>query len=430
MSWTSRGAFALFVGTVAVACGAEAPPAYADHVLLADEGWWPKPEDKSVPPVPANEEPSDEQLVQGEGKKVDAAYDVVKAQGLNKPAGLVLKILSSARAQNEDFKRALVDAQSGDFGNAAEEFAAAAGALTGFAKQDALICRVRAYAEAGVVDKVLPAIDDLLAAFPKSFFLAEVQTIRAKIAASKNDTDGAAKALAAIQAAPGMNPRDVLKARLATVFLTLEIKGKFPEARDAYQKLADDAGRTDPLMGEATKQKSLVGLGNCLLALKDTKKATDTYQQATTSKDSDVLAGAYSGLGDIDFSAAREMQASGKLKETKDLLDAAALKYLRVTGLYGDRENVDPAVVIRAQSNLARVLHAIFDMTQGKDLEALERALKEYWTLVKNPGFQEGPEKNKVKQAIRDLTEKRTELLAGPKKPPPPENETPGMGGK
>ena len=108
--------------------------ARADMVLTADGKWYGLPEPKTgeppLAPPGADDEPTDEMLVQSEGFKVDATYETVRATGgFSKAAGLVKKIRSHDHAKSEEFKKALNDMSSSLWKDAADEFGAAAGAL-------------------------------------------------------------------------------------------------------------------------------------------------------------------------------------------------------------------------------------------------------------------------------------------------------------
>ena len=114
---------------------------------------------------------------------------------------------------NADFRKASSDAQAHLYKEAGDAFAAVAEHMTGMGKQDALWNAVRAYQAAGLPDETNSAIDALLTAFPKSFYFAPAQTIRARVFIAKGDLEGAKKAFAAIAAEKGMNPRDAYRER-------------------------------------------------------------------------------------------------------------------------------------------------------------------------------------------------------------------------
>ncbi len=298
------------------ACGLGGParPAGADMVLTSDGKWFP-PAD---PPLGPDDEPTPEMLEGTKDSKLDATYETVKMTGAKQgtwPAGKVQKLRASDEA-NEKFAQALRDVTSGFWKDAAEGFAAAAEDLTGFGKQEALYNRIEAYANAGLLKEMDGAIDDLLQAFPKSFFFCDAQIKRAKGALSHGDADGATKALEAVKAAPGMNARDAFRAEYMRVYLTLEVAGKADDAFSAYRKLVEAIDRSpDAAQGAVTKQKAMAGIGNSLLAKGKAKEATDTFASLTDARNADVLAVVYAGLGDIAFTEARSLREQKKLPE-------------------------------------------------------------------------------------------------------------------
>src|SRR5262245_51782544 len=123
--------------------GVKATPVGADMLLANDGKWYPA----SEPPLGPTDEPGDDLLAQSAEHKADATYETVKlagAKGVTKPAGQVVKILSSARTSQE-FRQSLNDASSQFWKEAAEGFLTAAEAAQGFGKQEALWSRAQAY---------------------------------------------------------------------------------------------------------------------------------------------------------------------------------------------------------------------------------------------------------------------------------------------
>ncbi len=280
----------------------------------------------------ADEEPSNEYLRESAPVQADAGYDVVKNnRGFNKPTGVVKKILSSDSVINAAFLQAMSDASSSYFQEASDGFATAAAELSGYGKQLALYYRIQMLANIGEAGPVLGAIDDLLGAFPKSYFYVDVQIIRAKIAMGKNDVDGATKALEAVKSAPGMNARDALRAEWTRIYLTLELGRKYEDAAAAYRALVAASEKASDGQGDVTKQRALVGLGSCLVMTKKEAEAKTYFDKATESRNSDVLAGAYNGLGNVAMAEAKALRDAGKLPDAKAKLEQAVLHYLRVT---------------------------------------------------------------------------------------------------
>ena len=116
---------------------------------------------------------------------------------------------------------------------ASDGFAAAAAELTGFGKQQALYYRVQMLASMGDPGAVLGAIDDLLAAFPKSYFFVRRADHSAPRSPCRRTTPTAAtKALDAVKTAAGMNPRDALRAEWTRIYLTLELGRKYERRRE------------------------------------------------------------------------------------------------------------------------------------------------------------------------------------------------------
>jgi hypothetical protein len=204
----------------------------ADMIQTIDGKWQPLPADPRAPgttlPPPAGDDlPTNEYLVDSEGTNVDANYETVKTnRGFNKPASQVKRIVSTEGARNQNFQKGQNDASQKLFANAAESFRAAAAEVSGFAKQEALWLAAQALTETQDAARVTTALDELVAAFPKTFYLGEAQIIRAKIAAAKGDVAGVNAALDVVKNAPGMNVRDLYRAEYARVSLTLELQKK------------------------------------------------------------------------------------------------------------------------------------------------------------------------------------------------------------
>lgn len=393
--------------------GSTAGGAWAD-LILADGKWVPPPAGNAPVPGP-DDEPTDEHVRESAPVQVDAAYDVVKNnRGFTKPTGAVKRIVSSDRVTNTAFNQAMNDASSSYYQEAAEGFAVAAGELTGFGKQLALYYRVQMLANLGEPGAVLGAIDDLLAAFPKSYFFVDVQVTRAKIALSKNDTEGATKALEAVKSAPGMNARDALRAEWTRIYLTLELGRKYEDAAAAYRTLVAAAEKAPEGQGEVTKQRALVGLGSCLVMTRKESEAKAYFDKATDSRNSDVLAGAYNGLGNVAVAEAKALREANKLPEAKAKLEEAVLHYLRVSVKY-KTEIDEMGVVLDALGNLTKVFATLFEMSGNKNCEIADRCYKTYVELV---GMMDaGPQKNALVRDAKAFDEKRK--AAGCGVPPP-----------
>lgn len=414
---------------IAVGGGAvSATCAVADMVLTTDGKWVPPPPEGMT--LGPDEEPTPEMLAESATTSVDAAYDTVKLTGKTNatfPAVKVLKIFGHDRVLNEKFKLADNDASSGFWKEAAEGYAAAADELKGFGKQEALYLQVQAHAAGVMISELETSITELLQAFPKSWFFCDAYVLRAKLAMTKGDVAGATKALEAIKTAPGMNSRDAFRAEYMRVFLTLEGAGKFDEALAAYRALVAAIDRSpEAAQSLVTKQKALAGTGNCLLQKGKGKEAGDVFKGLTESRNADVLAACYAGLGDLAFTEAKSLQSAKNLEEAKKRLEEAATHYLRVTIKYRtDVEEQD--AIIRALLSQAKAFTALYDMT--KDVESGNRALRTYQDF--GTFVREGPIFRQAVKDAKDLKKRMDEAAAAekPKPPTPPGSSPPAMGG-
>jgi tetratricopeptide (TPR) repeat protein len=386
--------------------GGGLPIADADFIQTVDGKWYPATE----PPVPADEDPGDDLLVQYQDHRADATYETVKLagpKGTTKPAGQVVRVVSSARATVPEFRQARTDAEGGFWPEAAEGFAAAAEAAQGFGKQEALWMRVLALANGEMVEEMNGAIDALLQAFPKSYFFGEAQILRARLAASQGKVADATKALEAVKSAPGMNLRDQFRAEFMRVFLTLDAQRKVDESLAGYQKLVEWIDKADATVGETTRLKALVGIGNAHVTKGNPKDATAAFMKATESKDPDVLAGAYAGLGDVAFGEAKALRDAKDLEGAKKRLETAVQHYLRVTQFY--RPNVqEQDAVLRALGNQAKAFTVLFDM--ARDLESGRRAFDSYKALYDALG--DGPARKQVLRDFQDFDKRYKALQA------------------
>jgi hypothetical protein len=399
-AWIAGGmALTLIAGGFAAAtCGAD--------MLLGKDGW--VGQAKDAPVVSGDDEPPDEVLANSAATKIDATYETVKVGGSTIPAGQVKKIISDESVTNEDFRKANADVQAHLYKEAGEAFSAVAEKMAGMGKQDALWSAVLAYQYAGLPDETNAAIDALLAAFPKSYYYAQAYTIRARVFLAKGDLEGAKKAFSAIAAEKGMNPRDAYRAEYMRIFLTEEAQRQVEAARGNYQKLIDTISRGDSVVGATASQLATVGLANTLLMGKKPAEAAALYNRATESRDPDVLAATYTGLGDIAFGEAKALRDDKKLAEAKAKLEEAALHYLRVTILYRpDAEEIGP--ILRALDNQANVFKVLFEMSGQKDLEALDKACNSYYQLYQ--ALDDGnPAKKAAVRTYNELVKIRKEL--------------------
>lgn len=390
-----------------------AAPSRADLIQMIDGKWHPWPAEVPQPgldaPVPS------EALGASEGVTIgEATYEAVRlAPGGNRPAANVRKLMSLAAARHGAYSQALNDASSGAWPEAADGFRAAAADLKGFAKQDALYNAMMASQETGDAGRALAAADELLAAFPKAFWYCDAQIVRAKVALLKNDLAAVAAALDAVKNAPGMNVRDAYRAQQHKVYFTLELQRKFDEAATEYRALIAAMDRErDPAAVATAKQRCQVGLGNCLLATRKEKEARGFFEAATASLDPDVLAGAYTGLGDIALTEARALRDAQKLTEAKAKLEnEAVLHYLRVSLKYRP-EVTDSGPVLRALENQATIFVALFDMSNSKDCESADRACRTYAELVRMLPQGSSQQRNLIR-SYNEIAKRRDTCKAG-----------------
>jgi tetratricopeptide (TPR) repeat protein len=357
--------------------------ARADLVQTSDGVWHGVPRDKDLPPLGPKDSPSPDHLRQTADQKVEATYETVKMRGWSSPAGLVKQIVTSEEETVASFKEGFAQLGGNLWQGAIDSFTAAAEETTGFAKQQALYFRLRATqaAPGSDVATVKAAIDELLAASPSSFYFAEAQVLRAKI--DSGDPAALGKALDAIKSQKGMNPRDVYRAEYMRTFLLLERARKFDEAKAAYEALIAQIDKGDAAAGALVRQLAQVAVGNCNLRANPPKldEALKAFAKAVAeSNDPDVLASAYLGLGNLSFGTAKQLQDGKKMEEAQAKLTEATTHYLRVT-LHLQEDVTENAPVLEAYENQAKAFVALFNLSDGKDCVAAERAYKAYFLL-------------------------------------------------
>jgi hypothetical protein len=385
---------------------AACPTASADLVKTSDGKWMGLPRGVTLGPT---EKPGPDLLRLSADFKVEATYETVKARGWSTAAGLVSEIWASDMETLPTFKEGMAQYDGNLPLDAVESFAAAAEEATGFGKQAALYLHVLASADAyasrgGSTAGVLGAIDRLLAEFPKSYYLADVQILRAKIVLG--DPAAVSKALDAVRSAPGMNLRDVYRAELWRIVLELERNRKWAEAKQAYEALMQQIDRGDRAQGGDVRARAQVGVGTALLRVEPPQpdEAKAAFEKVLSSaSDPDALAMAHAGLGDVDFLAAKRLQEAKKLPEAKERLVDATLHYLRVTLVYRDLVS-DLTPVYAAYENQAKAFVALFDQSGGKDCAAASHAYAAYWDLHLMLG---GAEKKRIIRDANDFNQRR-----------------------
>jgi hypothetical protein len=362
-----------------------AGPAQADIVVLRDGRALPK--EINLEP---GQVPNDDQVEASRSKRLEPlGYDLVKLGGVEVPAGMIVTVYTNDSWTNPDFASGDRSAAGGLFENAAGEFERAAESLRGTSKQLALWKRAAALAELENPVAMIAAIDQLLAEFPKTFFLGDVQRRRARALASKGDKTGALAALEKVTSAPGINKHDLHETEL----LKLRIEKVMEAGRNAAAWAAVEAAYRDRLKAiegdvaaraelEDLRLRALVGIGRALVGQDKAADAKKPLEEVVASPvalgDKGTLAAAYSALGDVVFVEARttQSQAVGNeelKKKAAEQLDNALLHYLRVTEFYyADAERGD---LYNARANAARVFVAMFTLSNDKDCEAGAKGL-------------------------------------------------------
>jgi tetratricopeptide (TPR) repeat protein len=425
---TIRSPLAVFTAGLGLTL-ALALPAQADAVRLRDGTWLPK---SLTGKVPAGQEPDDTQLEDTRAQKISVlGSDVVKIGSTEVSAGLVDLVIVLELRENPDFQQGMTEGSSGFFDEAAAAFERAAGTLKGVPRQVALNQRAVAVAQLNDVDALLPAIDQLVAEFPKSHYLPDLLTRKARGLLAKGDAAGAKAALDALTASPGLNKRDLYTAELAKVQLFMagtagKDKAKLAEAENAFralqQRMETDAAREEVA---SVRLRALVGIGRMLVFQGDLVKAKPYLQQVIDAPGSEgdpgMLAAAYTGMGHVMFAEASAKQASAGAdqaarKVALELLETAVLHYLRVTELYGER--AERSDLYDARVSAARVFGAMFLLSNDADCEAGRSAYRYYGDAYRMLGA--GAERNQVGKDATELKARLDKACAAPKPAAPP----------
>jgi hypothetical protein len=361
-------------------------------------------------------EPDATALAETENAKLQAlGYDVVKIAGQEVSAGLVSDIWVLDCINNADFQEGETSGASNFFPEAAEAFGRAAESLKGAARQVALYKRAVAIAQLDDVDQLLPAIETLVAEFPKSYYLGELLTRKSRGLLAKGDSAGSQAALDAIISASGMNKRDLYAAELAKVQLFMasnagKDKAKLAEAEAAFRALSDRMERESVAREEVApiRLRALVGVGRMLVFQGKLAEAKPFLQQVIdapgSSGDQAMLAGAYTALGHVLFAEASATQAAAgsdqeARKRAMSQLESAVLAYLRVTELYG--EAAERSDLYDARVNAARAFGAIFGLSNDADCEVGRSANNYYVAAFKM--LPAGTERNQVGRELQAL---------------------------
>ena len=224
-------------------------------------------------------------------------------------------------------------------------------------KQEAYFLQAAAYANAGKNAEAADSLQKMLAKFPQSHYIvaAHEMAVRALLAAGK-----AADAVSFTQAEEtrvGAIPdsralTDGLKLLRCRVQLA---SNQGPQAKADLQTLANTAGP----MAEQAK----VMLGEVLLAENNVAEAEKLFRDALKStKAAQVRAGAYNGLGEINFKKGYDGKKS-------DLLKDALFSYLRTVVQFppaaGDSSEYHEAAIFKAGC----CFQALGDLEKDKDAQ-------------------------------------------------------------
>ena len=403
--------------------------AHADAVKLRDGKWLPKSLNDKVQP---GQEPDEAALEDVRPQKITTlGSDVVKIGTTEVSAGLVEDVIVLDCRENPDFQQGETEGSSGFFEEAAAAFERAAAQLKGVARQVALNKRAVALAQLNDVEVLLPAIDALAAEFPKSYFLPDLLTRKARGLLAKGDAAGARAALEALTATSGLNRRALYTAELAKVQLFQAAtagkdKAKLTEAESAFRALQQRM-ETEPAKDEvaAVRLRALVGVGRMLVFQGELAKARPYLQQVIDAPGSEgdpsMLAGAYTALGHVMFAEASAKQANAGADQASrqaafDLLESALLQYLRVTELYGDRS--ERSDLYDSRVSAARVFRAMFQLTNEADCELARSAYRYYGDAYRMLGA--GAERNQVGREAAELKTRMDKACAKPTAPAAP----------
>ena len=373
----ARG-FTLVVGAIVLTIWGTTP-ARADIVVLSDGNVLPKRLQEKVTP---DKVPSDASLKQSGRDNLELRFDVVKVGREMASAALVKEIYPTIAFLNPDFINAEIAASRQDFQGAAEGFGRAAEELTGASKQVALYKRVLCYRYDNDADGALGASKTLLAAAPTTYYFAELETLRARIYMIKGRKKDAKEALERIVEAKDMNARDYFDAKLTLIdFFQMAGAGSDPaayaKAEKAYRQLLTEiTTRRNAEKDAAIQQlRAYAGVAKCLVRQGKVSDAQKIFLRIVSDKraggHTELLASAYRGLGDTQYSTVQRKLKSGAVSKDKipgvvKELHEAAKSYLRVARYYGSEagDELTPSML-----NCARVWATIFTLEGENNLD-------------------------------------------------------------
>ena len=378
--WAATAAFLLLCA---------AAPAHADMIRLKDGTWLPKKLNDDMGEADA---PNDFMLKKSGKNNLELSYDKAGIGRETVSASEVAEVFSTAAYENEFYRNGDLQGQAGAWLEAADSFAQAAENLKDASREIAMWKRIIVLAETGDLDATMKAIDELLTAFPKSYYFAQARDKRARILLSKGKGAEAKKELDMVLAAPGMNARDYFEAKLAKIhFFSLIPAGndaaKIGATRKEYERMAQEIrGRTGAAQEAAIQLlKANTGVGRCLVYEGEYDKALNTLRPVVDDKksvqDPGLLARAYAGMGDAIFAKVKAELKGGNLPKeelprVQEALTKAALHYLRTSMFYVESAGDDR---FPATAGLARVWATQFQLGGEKDCALGKRAVKAYY---------------------------------------------------
>jgi tetratricopeptide (TPR) repeat protein len=404
-----------------------AASARADIIQTRDGKWWSGAKGEITDQMKDAKGPSDKLLKESGKHNLSLSYTTVRIGPRSFSAGLVASVWpTECYVENDSFKNADLQAQTGAFREGAANFAAAAEGLRGSDKEVTMWKRVLCLAATNDAPKTLDAAQQLLDAFPKTWYFAQAQDKRARIFLNMRKSEDAKAALQSVVDAPAMNARDYFEAKLASAhFFLLAPAGRDPKklaaAQRAYMDIINEIkGRSADDASEAKVEllKATVAVGRCYVYLGDFDKARPYLEQVVNDKDSladkGLLAQAYTGLGDVVYGTVKaeleKKPSKDKLPGINNQLTQAALDYLRVAKFYVESAGDDlyPATV-----GLARVWATQFTVNESKDCAMANRAVQYFITAHRM--LHSGEQKRLLTREVKKFMKLRDDAGCNPR---------------
>jgi tetratricopeptide (TPR) repeat protein len=366
--------------------------AHADVLKTRDGKWWPK---KIQADMEGQDAPSDDVLKKSGRNNLDLTYDDVTISGQKFSAAEVEEVYSTTAYESLSYKNGERQAQSRYWAEAAANFAEAAENLKGSGKEIALYWRAWCLVRTNDAAKTFDAAQELLDAFPKTYYFAKVHDMRARILINRGDRRDAENELNKVINAPGMNPRDYFEAKLAVIYLFKfkaagKDKKKYAQARADYERVASEIKARNATNAAGIQLlKAQVGQGKCHVYEGDFGEALPHFAAVINDNrsldDQGLLAQAYTGRGDVRYAMIKKELSGGNVPEDQlgritEALTDAALDYVRVAQFYVESAGDDlyPATI-----GAARVWATHFTLTGEKDCDLAQRAAKYFFTAHK-----------------------------------------------